>query len=75
MVFSSFSERPPPIPYSGIERFIAPTIGMLPVYVPPASIIRFAYSEYLRSIFSIRNIPGVATCGIAFRNLRIIPSP
>jgi hypothetical protein len=74
-VLSFFSERLPPILYSEIKRVVKPIIEMLSVYFPPASIIRFAYSEYLRNRLNIRNIPGAATRGVAFRNLRIKLSP
>jgi hypothetical protein len=70
-MLSFFSEKLPPILYSEMERFIKPVIGILPVYFPPASIMRFAYSEYLGNRLNIRDIPGAATRGVAFRNLYI----
>jgi hypothetical protein len=37
--------------------------------------MRFAYSEYLGNMLGMRDIPGAATRGVAFRNLRMKPSP
>jgi hypothetical protein len=74
-VLSSFFERLPPIPRSKKRRFIMPIIVILPIYFPLKSIIRFAYSKYLRSIFNMRNILCIITRGIIFRSLRIISSP
>jgi hypothetical protein len=73
-MLSFFSERLSSILYSKMERFIKSVIRMLPVCFPPASIMRFAYSEYLGNRLNIRDIPGAATRGVAFRNLRIKPS-
>jgi hypothetical protein len=70
-VLASFFERPPLIPRSGMGKFIESVVGILPVYFPLRSIVRFAYSEYLGSIFNTRDIPGAATRGIIFRSLRM----
>jgi hypothetical protein len=74
-VLSSFFERLPPIPRFRKGRFIVPAVVILSVYFPLKSIIRFAYSKYLRSILSIRDILYTITRGIIFRSLRIISSP
>jgi hypothetical protein len=70
-VLASFFERLPPIPRSRIKRFIESVVGILPVYFPPGSIVRFACSEYLKSMLSTRDILGAATRGIIFRSLRM----
>jgi hypothetical protein len=74
-MLSFFSEKLSPIFYFEMGRFIKPIIGILFVYFSPASIMRFAYSEYLENRLNIKNILGAATRGIIFRNLRIKPSP
>jgi hypothetical protein len=71
-VLSSFFERSPPIPRSKKRRFIVPAVIILPVCFPLESIMRFAYSEYLRNMLDIRDILYTTTRGIIFRSLRII---
>jgi hypothetical protein len=74
-VLSSFFERPPPIPRSGMGRFVVPAVWILPVYFPPMSIVRFAYFECLGSMLGMRDILCTATRGVVFRSLRMISSP
>jgi hypothetical protein len=73
-VLSSFFERPPPISRFRKKRFVVPAVVILPAYFSLKSIIRFAYSKYLRSIFNIRDILYIIIRGIIFRSLRIISS-